>query len=324
MKALELNGFSGIESVALVDAEVPKPSPDEILIHIKSAGMNFAELELIRGKYPAAKPLPYVLGFEAAGIVVDMGSNVKNVRIGQRVAAVVSSGGYAEYAVANAAVAFPIPDGVSFAEATSISIQGLTAYLLLTLAARVQPHDSVLIQAAAGGVGTLLVQLAKVLGAKQVIGLVSSDERLELISQLGADLALNYSEAAWVDRVRTATGGNGVDVVLEHMSGLVGDECFRLLAPFGRLVLFGAKNIHDTFPPQKIEQLIRKNQTVTGFNLPSVRPEQISESLPPLLALITQHKLKLIARHSFALDDYREAFAALSNRHTVGKVVLVP
>ena len=181
-----------------------------------------------------------------------------------------------------------------------------------------------LIQAAAGGVGLYLVQLAKSMGVKKVIGLASTQEKIDLITSLGADVAINYSHRNWTDRVREATNGNGVDVVLEAASGEVGEECLKLIAPFGRMVVFGARNIHDTFPPEKMQQLIYRNQTVIGFNFPSLRPEQIAASVPDLLKLVSQQKIRLFANNSYPLAEVKAAFRALASRETIGKIVLTP
>lgn len=213
MKAVELTGFEGLESFRLVEVDKPKPSANEILMQVKATGINFAEIEMTNGKYPAARKLPFVMGFEAAGIVVEAGPNAKNVKVGDKVAAVVSSGGYAEYATADANRAIPIPDGISFAQATTIPIQGLTAYTMLKVAAKPQPDESVLIQAAAGGVGIYLVQLAKIFGVRRVIALAGSDEKTQLVKSLGANVAISYSKKNWPQEVREATGGGGLDVV---------------------------------------------------------------------------------------------------------------
>ena len=324
MKAIELKSIEGLAGLSVVEVERPQPAPHEILIEVKAAGINFAELEMIQGMYPASKPLPYILGFEAAGVVVALGSEVKGLACGHRVAALVSSGGYAEYATADAKNAIPIPQGASFAQASSITIQGLTAYTMLKLAARLQPGESILIQAAAGGVGIFLVQLAKILGAGRVIALASSPAKLNLVKELGADVAVNYTAADWPDRVLEATDGKGADIILEAVSGEIGDKSFRLAAPFGRVVFFGAKNLHDTLSPEMLQQVIRKNQSVIGFNLPTLLPEQIAEHMPGLLRLIGEGQIRLIAEHAFALGEFRKAFEALSSRSTVGKVVLVP
>ena len=324
MKAIELSGLEGFQSMRVVEADKPKPGPNQVLIEVKAAGINFAELELTKGKYPALKPLPYILGFEAAGIVAELGSQVKNVSVGDKITAIVSSGGFADYATADAGAVIPIPQGISFAEASTIPIHGLSAYALLKFAAKPQSHETVLAQAAAGGVGLYLVQLVKIMGAKQVIALASSTEKLDLVKSLGADTVIDYSEKTWPDQVRQATGGKGVDIVLEAASGEVGSESFKLVAPFGRVVFFGAKNIHDTISSEKIQQLIYKNQSLIGFNVPSLRPEQIAECVPELLKLISQGRIKLFASTTFPLVEVRKAFEAVSNRQTIGKVVLTP
>lgn len=324
MKAVQLSGFTGLDDLRLVEIERPVPSKNEVLIQVKAAGINFAELEMTRGKYPAPRPLPFTMGFEAAGIVADIGSAVTNLKVGDKVASVVSSGGYADYATADASMAIPIPEGVTFAAANAITVQGLSAYTLLKFAAKPQPDESLLIQAAAGGVGLFLVQLAKSMGVKTVIALASSREKLDLVKSLGADFAINYTKQDWVQQVEQASGGRGVDVVLEANSGEIGDRSFKLMAPFGRTVIYGAKNAHDSLPTEKVRQLIFKNQSVTGFNFPSLRPEQIGEAVPALLQLIVAGRVKLFANQSFELGDVRKAFEALSSRHTIGKVVLTP
>jgi len=324
MKAIELSGLEGFKSLRVADVEKPKPAANQILIEVMAAGINFAELELTCGRYPAQGPLPYVLGFEAAGIVAEIGSHVKNVKVGDKVTAIVSSGGYAEYATADAHVAIPIPSGISFAEASTIPVQGVSAYALLKFAAKPQAHETILVQAAAGGVGLYLVQLAKIIGVKRVIALASAREKLDLLDSLGADVAINYSDKSWPDQVRDATDGKGVEVVLEAASGEVGDESFKLIAPFGRIVFFGARNIHDTIPSEKIQQLIYKNQSLIGFNIPTLRPEQIGECVPELLNLIAQGRVKLFANTAFPLSEVKKAYEAVSSRHTIGKVVLTP
>jgi len=324
MKAVELTGTAGFKSLRLADVPRPAPKATEILIEVKAAGLNYAEIEQTRGKYPVFKPFPFVMGFEASGIVSEVGSEVKTWRVGDRVAAIVSSGGYAEYAVADASATLPISDGISFAEATAITIQGLSAYALLKLAAKPQPSETVLIQAAAGGVGLFLVQLSKILGVKRVIALASTEEKLAIVKELGADVAISYANGDWADQVREVTGGQGVDVVLECVSGAVGEESFKLIAPFGRVVVFGAKNMYDTISPEKLQQLIHKNQSLIGFNFPSLRLEQIAPCISELLILISQGRLRLFANNSFPLAEFEKAFEALSGRRTIGKVVLLP
>jgi NADPH2:quinone reductase len=324
MRAVELTGFNGLDSLKIVEVKKPKPRSQEILIEVKAAGLNFAELELTKGRYSVGSTPPFIMGFEAAGVVAEVGPGVKKFAAGDRVTAIVSSGGYAEYATADASSAIPIADGISFAQASTIPIQGLSAYTLLKYVARPKPDESVLIQAAAGGVGTYLVQLAKIMGVKKIIALASRKDKINLVKSLGAHVAIDYSQTTWTDEVRAATAANGVDVVLEAASGEVGEESFKLLAPFGRIIMFGARNIHDTLGPQKIQQLIYKNQTLIGFNFPSLRPQQVSESVPELLNFIREGKIRLLADNEFPLARVRAAFEALTRRETIGKIVLMP
>jgi NADPH:quinone reductase len=324
MQAVRLMGFEGIQSLQVVNAERPKPGPTEVLLQVKAAGLNFAEAELIVGRYPAHQELPFIMGWEAAGVVVQVGERVTNLKVGDAITTIVSSGAYAEFATADAANAISIPTGISFAQAVSITLHGIAACALLRLAAKIQPAESILIQAAAGGVGVFLVQLAKLFGAAPVIALAGSPEKLELVSSLGADVAINYRESGWADQVRRATGGRGVDVVLEAATGEIGETSFTLAAPFGRIVVYGARNIHESFSPGRVRQLVSKNQTLVGFNLPALRPQQIHEVLPDLLNAIAAGKVKLLAGCVFPLTEVKAAFEALLSRRTVGKVVLVP
>ena len=324
MRAIELSGYDGFDSLKVVEVERPKARANEILMQVKAAGVNFAELELSKGKYKIPKSPPFILGFEAAGVVAEVGAAVSNVKPGDRVVSMVSSGGYAEFATADADSVIPIPTGVSFADATTIPIQGVTAYCLLKYGASLKRTDSVLIQAAAGGVGVYLVQLAKIMGARKVFALASSREKLDLVRSLGADVAIDYTNPNWADQVRQMTEDAGIDVVLEAASGKTGRESLKLAAPFARILLFGAKNAHDTFEPDILQQLIHKNQTIRGFNLPSIPPQQIAESISRLLELIVQHRLRLFAGTTYPLVEAKAAFHALESRATIGKVVLIP
>jgi NADPH:quinone reductase len=193
MKAIRVHELGGADKLSLEDVEKPAPKADEVLIKVAAAGINYADTMMRSGNYLTKPELPFTLGYEAAGTVAEVGENVKHLQIGQRVLATVSSGGYAEYAIANAAAAMPIPDELGFSEANALLVQGLTALGLLN---ETKAGETILIHAAAGGVGTLLVQLAKHKGLK-VIGTASSEQKLQLVVDLGADFAINYSESDW-------------------------------------------------------------------------------------------------------------------------------
>lgn len=325
MKAVQLQSFEGVKGLKLVNISRPQPGSGEVLIQVKAAGINYAEAEQIHGRYPTfGKELPFVMGFEAAGVVVEVGSGVTQVSVGDSVTALVSSGGYAEYAIAQSQVVIPLPKGINFAEATTIPIQGMTAYTLLKYLVMPVAHHSLLIQAAAGGVGLYLVQIGRLFGIKNIIALASSDEKLELVKTLGAEVVINYSKSGWVEKVRQATNGKGVDVVLQMSSDRIGEESFKLAAPGGRIVLFGSKNYHATLSTEQVRQLIWQNQTLAGFAYPALPPAQVAESLPEFLRLIEEKKLKLFANQSFPLAQAPQAFEALLSRKTMGKVALTP
>lgn len=194
----------------------------------------------------------------------------------------------------------------------------------MKLAAKPRPTEGILIQAAAGGVGLYLVQLVRIMGVKKTVALASSQEKIDLLTSLGVDAAIDYSVAGWADRLREVLGGDGADVVLEAASGEVGAESFKLIAPFGRIVVFGSRNIHDTLLPEQVRHLIYGNRSLIGFNFPSLRREQIAACVPDLLDLIARREVKLFAASTFPIGEVRAAFEALSSRRTIGKVVLTP
>ncbi|WP_291131621.1 quinone oxidoreductase family protein [Flavobacterium sp. UBA7682] len=321
MKAIQLTGFNGVESLLQIDLPTPKPLTDEVLIKVQAAGINYAEVEQIHGNYLTfGKEIPFVMGFEVAGEVAEIGSEVTHLAVGDKVTGFSISGGFAEYSTAKADTLIPIPNGLTFGQATTIPIQGMTAYTMLKYLVVPNAPESILIQAAAGGVGLYLVQLAKHFGIKNIIALASSDDKLELIKSLGAHVVINYSASDWVEKVKEATSGKGVDVVLQMLLGSIGEESFKLVAPNGKIVLFGSKNYNDTITTEQVRQLIWSNQTLAGFAYPALPIEKITESLPEFLELVSTGKIKIFADHNFQLEEAKEAFVALASRKTIGKV----
>src|SRR5579872_2297484 len=318
MKEIQLTGFDGVESLLFTDVPVPVPGAGEVLIKVKSAGINYAEVEQIHGKYLTfGKELPFTMGFEVAGTVAELGHGAEHITIGSRVTSFALSGGFAEYATASADTLIAIPSALTFHEATTIPVQAMTAYTMLKYHVIPYSPKSVLIQAAAGGVGLYLVQLAKIMGVKNVIAMASSDEKLKLVKSLGADVVVNYFDPDWPNAVKQATNNNGPDVLLQMMLDEVGQESFRLTAPNGRIVLFGSKNYHDTISTEQVRQLIWQNQTLAGFAYPSLPQKMVAESLPELLQLLNEGKLKIFANHIYNLEQAKEAFSALHARKTI-------
>ncbi len=232
MKAIRINETGGPEVMHLEEIETPVPGEGEVLIKVAAVGVNYADLAQRQGAYLTRTRTPMTLGVEVAGTVAELGPGVRTPAEGSRVVAYVN-GGYAEYAVAQATTVIPIPPNLDFIQAAAFPVQGLTAYQLLRESAHIQPGESVLVHAAAGGVGTLAVQLAKLMGAGIVAGTASNSSKLDLIRKLGADAAINYTEENWVEQVKNATRGQGTDIILEMVGGEIAEQSLKCLAPFG-------------------------------------------------------------------------------------------
>src|SRR5579872_3889253 len=217
MKAVQIDRFGGSEVLKLVEVPTPIPAAGQILVRLRAIGVNLADTLTRMDRYAVTPALPAILGSEAAGVVEAVAPDVRGISVGQRVAAPLFAanklGAYAEYVVIDAALAVPVPDTISFEQAAALMIQGLTA---LYLTRQAPPKGKkILINAAAGGVGSLLVQLAKGAGAQTVIAGASSAEKLEFARSLGADVGVNYTKPDWTEELRRLTGGNGPDIVYE-------------------------------------------------------------------------------------------------------------
>jgi NADPH2:quinone reductase len=259
MKAIRVHELGGAEKLVLEEVEKPVPRDDEVLIKTAAAGINYADTMMRSGNYLTKPDLPFTLGYEAAGTIEAVGDAVTNLKVGQRVLATTSSGGYAEYATARAALTMPIPDELNFGESTALLVQGLTALGLLN---ETQSGQTILVHAAAGGVGSLLVQLAKHKGLK-VIGTASSEQKLQLVADLGADFAINYSEPDWTDEVLKATGGRGADWIIEMVGGAIVAQNLKVLAKHGTMWVYGAASGEDF--KVSVLSLMHKNHTIRGY-----------------------------------------------------------
>jgi NADPH2:quinone reductase len=327
MRAIQFTEFGGPEVLKLVDLEKPVPEGHEVLIEIRAIGVNYADTARRNGQYVVKTPLPYVPGAEVAGVVCAVGDQVTSVKVGTPVVTLLGSKkstGYAEFTIADDWSLIPIPQGVDFTQAVAIPLQGLTAYHVLKTSGQLQEGETVLVHAAAGGVGTLAVQLAKLFGAGKVIATASTEEKLELAKRLGADHLVNYTVDGWEKEIMDMTEGQGIDVALEMAGGKVFEQTLSCLAPFGRLVIFGVASGEQAtmFPAQ----LMAKNHTVTGFFLPQImrRPILFQSSLKELLRFIQSGQLKLTIGGVYPLDKAAEIHTLLQARHTKGKLVLVP
>lgn len=285
------------------------------MIKVGAAGINYADTMMRAGTYLTKPALPFTLGYEAAGTIESVGENVTNFKIGQRVLATTSSGGYAEFATAKAVLTMPIPDELGFGESTALLVQGLTALGLLN---ETKSGDSILIHAAAGGVGTLLVQLAKHKGLK-VIGTASSEQKLQMVADLGADFAINYTEDDWTDEVLQATDGKGVDWIIEMVGGAIVGKNLKVLAKHGTMWVYGSASNQDF--KVSVLSLMAKNHTIRGYWLMNESVENRIRFTKELLGHLGAGRLKIQVTE-FPLENAREAHEAIENRKTTGKVVL--
>jgi len=325
MKTIEVTEYGGPEVLQVVEKPRPAPGPGQVLIEVKAAGINFADLMSREGTYPAGPKPPCVLGMEAAGIVAAVGAGVTTPAVGTRVTALVQ-GGYAEYALAEAAQAVPLPEAVDFAAATALLVQGLTAYFLLKRAGEVKPGQSVLVNAAAGGVGSLAVQIAKIFGAGRVLGTASTEEKRAWVRQLGADETIDYTQDGWADAVKAATDGRGVDLFLDATGDTSGGG-LKPLAPGGTWVVYGSQQgAPGGLTGGELMGIIGQSQTIRGFTLYSVIPDTqaIATALHDLLTWTTEGRLQVQTSDRFPLAQAAKAHIAIAERRTTGKVVLEP
>ena len=315
MRAIQISEFGGPEVLKLVDIPAPTGHAGEVLIEVSACGINYADSHQAENSYLSPQTLPLIPGAEVVGRDAS----------GQRVVALVPGGGYAEVVSAPEALTFPIPDGVSDGAALAAILQGTTAVHLLRTSAHLQSGESVLVHAAAGGVGTIAVQLAKLWGAK-VIGSASSADKRELVTSLGADAVLDPAEADLTAAIVAANGGKKVDIVLEMTGGKVFDQSLQALAPFGRLVTFGMAS-RSAPEPIQAGALMGTSRAVIGFWLVHcmARPDRmIAPQLAELFELMESGKVKAVIGGSYPLSEAKRAHEDLRARKTTGKVFLDP
>jgi len=313
VKAIQITEFGGPETMRLVELPEPTPGPGESLVKITRTGVNFADTHATRNDYLADQELPLVPGAEFVGTDPD----------GRRVAAIVPNGAYAEMATVPGDRLIPIPDEVDDEQAAGLLIQGLTADALLRISGRVQPGESVVIAAAAGGTGSLAVQIARSMGAGRIIALASSGEKRELALSLGADVALDSRSDALKDDILEANGGP-VDVVLEMAGGDAFDQCLRSLAPFGRLVTFGIASREEN--TVRTGHLMRHSRAVIGFWMVHLlaRADLARECLQRVFGAAASGDLKTVVGGVWPLSEAAEVHRRLAARQTAGKLLLDP
>jgi NADPH2:quinone reductase len=315
MRAIQMKEFGGPEVLELVELPTPEPRPDEVLIKVTRAGLNFADTHTRTNSYVRKATLPLVPGGEVAGVREDTG---------ERVVALVGDGGYAEYAVAPSRLVYPIPDGLDDGAALALIIQGLTAWHLYKTAARVGAGESVVVHSAAGGVGSLAVQLGHALGAGRVIATASSAEKRALALELGADVAIEPDADGLTERLLDANDGQPVDAVFDMAGGAVFDASYKALAPFGRIVVCGIASQE----PNEVRtgSLLRHSRSVVGFYLFHTleRQAMFTDALVDLFARAVRGELRTVIGATYTLEQAAQAQIDLRERRTTGKLLLDP
>ncbi|MFL6516655.1 MAG: quinone oxidoreductase family protein [Bacillus sp. (in: firmicutes)] len=321
MKALVFNRFGGPEVLEYAEIVKPVIGPDEILVRMKVIGLNFADIYRRKGNYHLAGEPPYILGYEGAGIVEETGANVQGISVGDRIAFADVTYANAELVAVPVEKAIPLPETISFAEAASVLLQGLTAHYLTKDSYTVKKKDIVLVHAAAGGVGQLLVQIVKLLGGV-AIGLTSSVEKATAAVEVGADKVFLYNDD-WKSQVLEATNGIGVDVVYESVGSTLQDS-FSVTRTGGTVVFYGMAGGDPALVDPRM--LMDTSKTLTGgdlWNVLTSREERIARSAE-LFRWMEDGKVKVSEPTVFTLQDGQEAHRYLESRKSTGKILLIP
>jgi NADPH2:quinone reductase len=313
MKAIQIQEFGGPEVLEYVEVGDPAPGEAEVLVDVARSGVNFADTHATRNDYLAEQSLPLIPGTEVSGRTAD----------GRRVAALLGSGGYAQKVVVPESLLIPIPDGVDDDQAAAILLQGLTAVALVRRCARIEPEETIVIEAAAGGTGTLAVQIAKQAGAK-VIGLASNEDKRELVKGLGADACVDSRADDLGAAIREANGGKRVDAVLHMSGGDAFDAELGVLAPLGRMVVFGIASREQR--EVSTAALLRGSKSVIGFWLIHLlaRPDLAIPMIGELLAAVAAGELEATIGGVYPLSEAPRAHEDLISRRSTGKLLLDP
>ena len=323
MKAVLCKEYGPPESLVIEDIPSPRPGKGQVVITVKACGVNFPDTLIIEGKYQFKPALPFSPGGEVSGIVKELGEGVNTVKVGDRVIAFTGWGGFAEEVVTDAAKLIPIPGNIDFATAASFTLVFGTAHHALKDRAHIKPGETLLVLGAAGGVGLASVELGKLMGAR-VIAAASSDEKLEVCKQHGADDVINYTNEDLRERVKTLTGGNGVDVIVDPLGGNYSEPALRSIAWNGRFLVIGFAA--GDIPRIPLNLTLLKGCSIVGVfwgSFTEHEPRHNQENLQELLTWLTEGKLKPHISATYPLERAAGALNDVLNRKVKGKVVLL-
>jgi NADPH2:quinone reductase len=322
MKAIQVKQPGGPEVMEQVDLPVPQPKPNEAVVKIQAAGVNFIDVYNREGRYTV--PLPFVLGQEAAGVVSAVGSEVREVAVGDRVAYTMALGSYAEYAAVPAARLVKIPAGVGEREAAAAMLQGMTAHYLSHDTYPLKRGETALIHAAAGGVGLLLVQMAHHIGAR-IIATVSTEEKAKLAREAGADEIILYTQSDFEAETKRLTGGKGVDVVYDSVGKTTFEKGLNVLRPRGMMALYGGSSgAVPLFDPIVLTQKGSLFLTRPSLGHYIISAQELQQRAAAVFSMVRGGKLKLRIEHVYPLAQVQQAHRDLEGRKTTGKLLLLP
>ncbi|MFY9562137.1 MAG: quinone oxidoreductase [Terriglobales bacterium] len=321
MKAIQVKQTGGPEVMEMLDLPIPQPKPNEAVVKILAAGVNFIDVYNREGRYKV--PLPFVLGQEGAGVVSAVGSDVREVAIGDHVAYTGMLGSYAEYAAVPADRLVKVPEGVNEREAAAAMLQGMTAHYLAYDTYPLKTGETALIHAAAGGVGLLLVQMAHNIGAR-IIATVSTEEKARLARKAGADEIIFYTQTDFETETKRLTGGQGVDVVYDSVGKTTFEKGLNLVRPRGMMVLFGGSS--GAVPP--FDPIVLTQKGSLYLTRPSlghyiITPQELQQRAGAVFGMIREGKLKLRIEHIYPLAQAAQAHRDLEGRKTTGKLLLI-
>jgi NADPH2:quinone reductase len=322
MKAIRVESYGGPERLVYTDVEKSEPNAGEALVKLEAIGVNYIDVYHRTGLYPM--PLPFTPGSEAAGTVEAVGDDVSEIHVGDRVAYAMSPGAYAEYSLVQTSKLVKLPDGIDTESAAAAMLQGMTAHYLATSTYPLKSGDAALVHAAAGGVGLLLIQIAKRRGAR-VFGTVSTEEKAALAREAGADEIIIYTEQDFQEEIKRATDGAGVQVVYDSVGQTTFMKSLDSLAPRGMLALFGQSS--GSVPPFDAALLAQKGSlylTRPSLAHYTLTREELLWRAGEVLSWIAAGELKLRVGHKFSLSEAAEAHRQLEGRKTTGKVLLLP
>jgi NADPH2:quinone reductase len=323
MKAIVVEAFGGPEVLQLKDIRPPEIDDEQVLIKVEATSVNFADVQTRKGLYHAAGKPPLIPGLDVAGTIEKIGGKITRFKTGQRVIAFPKHGSYAEYVAADENLVYALPDSIDWITAAACPVVTFTSYKLLVDVGRLQPGESVLIHAASGGIGTMSIQLAKLLGASKVIGTVGSAHKMSIVTEAGADAVIVTEQHDFVSEVLDMTEGKGVDLVLDSIAGQVTRKSLDCLARYGRLVNFG--NASGEVGVVETRDLHASCRAVLGFSLGTTRnyrPDLLRDTAEKVLELIASNQLKVMVGHTFPLGEAEKAHELIESRQHTGKIVL--